>query len=113
MAVNVELLWWRDCPSWERALRMLREEMVAGGLDPEAVRVTEIKDEAEAARRGFPGSPTILVDGRDIQPAGPEEPRGLTCRVYRRRGGGVSPLPDPADIREALEGSVDRQGSRA
>jgi hypothetical protein len=113
MAVDVELLWWRGCPSWERALRMLREEMATVGLDPEAVRVTEIEGEADAERRGFHGSPTILVDGRDFQPPGPEEPRGLVCRVYRRRDGVVSPLPDRADIREALEGSVEREGARA
>jgi hypothetical protein len=111
--VDVELLWWRECPSWEPALQMLREEMEAAGLDPEAIRVTEIEGEEDAARRGFPGSPTILVDGRDIQPPGPDEPRGLTCRVYRRRDGRVSPLPDPAEIREALRSSADREGSRA
>ena len=31
------------------------------------------------------------------------EPFGLTCRVYHRRDGRVSPTPDPADVRAALE----------
>jgi hypothetical protein len=110
--LEVELLWWRGCPSWERALQVLRAEVEAAGLDPEVVRVTEIEGERDAERRGFHGSPTILIDGRDIQPPGPEEPPGLVCRVYRRRDGGVSPLPDPADIREALGSSADREGSR-
>ena len=30
-----EFLWWSECPSWERALEMLREEMQAAGLPPE------------------------------------------------------------------------------
>ena len=30
------------------------------------------------------------------------EPTGLTCRVYRRRDGRISPTPDPADLRDAL-----------
>jgi hypothetical protein len=111
--MDVELLWWEGCPSWERALQMLRAEMEAAGLDPAAIEVTEIEGEEDAARRGFAGSPTILVDGRDIQPPGPEEPQGLVCRVYRRRDGRLSPLPDPADIREALGSSTDREGSRA
>jgi hypothetical protein len=113
MAVDVELLWWRECPSWERALEMLRAEMEAAGLDPGAVRVTEIEGEAEAGRRDFPGSPTILIDGRDVQPPGPERPGGLTCRIYRRPDGSVSPLPDPADLREALRQGAQREGSRA
>jgi len=110
-APRIELLWWRECPSWERALQMLRDEMRKAGLGPEAIEVTEIREEAEAERRGFPGSPTILVDGRDIQPPGAGEPGGLTCRVYRRRDGRVSPLPDADDIRQALEGSADGEGS--
>ena len=56
---------------------------------------------------GFVGSPTIRVDGRDVQPPG-GEPAGLTCRVYRLRDGRISPLPDRADVargaRSALEG---------
>ena len=53
------------------------------------------------------GSPTIRVDGADLQPAG-EEPAGLTCRLYRLRDGRVSPPPDPADLREALRGRNER-----
>lgn len=98
---RVELLWWSGCPSWERAIEMTREEMAAVGLDPETLEVREVGDEAAAAGEGFVGSPTIRVDGRDVQDPG-EEPAGLTCRVYRRRDGRVSPLPDPEDLRDAL-----------
>jgi len=100
---QIELLWWRECPSWEGAIEMLRGQMEDLGLDPEALRVTEVSDEQDAAARGFPGSPTILIDGADLQPPGLDQPRGLTCRVYRRRDGRPSPLPDPEDLREALE----------
>jgi hypothetical protein len=98
---TVELLWWRECPSWERALAELREEMAAVGLDPTRVKVREIDTDEAAEREEFVGSPTIRVDGRDLQP--PDgEPVGLTCRVYRLRDGRVSPLPDRTDVREAL-----------
>lgn len=98
---DVELLWWRGCPSWEEAIEVVRDEMQRAGLDPEALALTEIRDERDALRRDFPGSPTVLVGGRDVEdPAA--APRGLTCRVYRLGDGRVSPLPDPADIRRAL-----------
>ena len=97
----VELLWWQGCPSWERALAMLREEMEAAGLDPACIDVREVATDEAAEREGFVGSPTIRIGGRDIQP--PEgEPAGLTCRVYRQRDGRISPLPDRADLRDAL-----------
>src|SRR5918999_3063559 len=100
-APTVELLWWRGCPSWEEALAELREEMRALGMDPEGVRVREVQTDEDASRQGFVGSPTIRVDGRDVQDPG-DEPSGLTCRIYRLRDGGISPLPDRADLREAL-----------
>jgi hypothetical protein len=99
---EVEFLWWRECPSWERALAMLREEMEGAGLDPGSVRVTEIETDGDAHRTGFPGSPTIRIDGADVQPPAEGEPRSLTCRVYRHRDGRISPLPDREDLREAL-----------
>jgi hypothetical protein len=52
-------------------------------------------------RERFIGSPTIRIDGVDVQPTA-QEPYGLTCRVYHRRDGRVSPTPDPADVRDAL-----------
>lgn len=100
--LKIELLWWRGCPSWERAHALLREEMTEIGLDPDSIEVREIETDDDAGRDGFTGSPTIRINGADIQPPGDAEPPGLTCRVYRTRDGGVSPLPDPEDVRAAL-----------
>jgi hypothetical protein len=41
------------------------------------------------------------VDGADIQDPG-ENPIGLSCRVYKRADGRVSPLPDRPEIEAAL-----------
>jgi hypothetical protein len=106
---RVELLWWRGCPSWERALAELGEEMARAGLDPAAVEVREVETEAEADIERFVGSPTIRIAGRDIQPP-TGEASGLTCRVYRLRDGRISALPDRADIRDALERAIERSG---
>lgn len=103
---RVELLWWRGCPSWERVLSDLTEAMRELGFDPGTIERREVETEADAEREGFPGSPTIRIDGVDVQPAVPGAPSGLVCRVYRRRDGRLSPLPDPADVREALSGST-------
>jgi len=97
----VELLFWSGCPSHPQALADLKEAMAELGLDPADVTVREIDSDEQAMVEGFVGSPTIRVDGRDIlPPAG--EPTGLTCRIYRRRDGRISPTPDPLDLREAL-----------
>jgi hypothetical protein len=101
MAPRVELLWWEGCPSTDEALALLREEMAALGLDPEAIEVREVSSDVDAEREEFVGSPTIRVDGRDVQPL-PDEPIGLACRVYRLPDGRVSPIPDRTEVRQTL-----------
>jgi hypothetical protein len=99
--MHVELLFWEGCPSHPQALAELRAAMAQTGLDPSGIVVRRIETEAEAAGEQFVGSPTIRIEGVDVQPPG-DEPAGLTCRVYRRRDGRFSPTPDPADVHEAL-----------
>ena len=107
-APHIELLWWQGCPSTPDALRDLREAVAAAGLDPDAIDVREIDTDEAAAGESFVGSPTIRIDGRDVQQPG-DEPAGLTCRVYRLRDGRVSPVPDRADLRDALRTALDER----
>jgi hypothetical protein len=108
-APAVELLWWEGCPSYPRALDELREAMVELGLDPASVEMREVDTDADAERAEFVGSPTIRVDGRDVQIPGEDQPVGLTCRVYRLRDGSYSPTPDPDDVRDALRRALDER----
>ena len=98
----MELLWWEGCPSSVEAHELVRKAMAEAGLDPGSLVSTEIDTDAAAERSGFVGSPTVRIDGRDLQPPEDEEPPGLTCRVYHLRDGRISPLPDPQDLKEAL-----------
>ena len=100
-APKVELLWWRGCPSTEAAHRALSDVMQRAGLDPGGIELREIETDEQAEAEDFAGSPTIVIDGRQVQPAA-DEPRGLTCRIYRLRDGRPSPVPDSADLRDAL-----------
>ncbi|MFZ0379247.1 MAG: hypothetical protein WCD11_34445 [Solirubrobacteraceae bacterium] len=106
--MNVELLWWEGCPSTERALQTVREALADLKLDGVEVQMREIRTDQDAEETGFVGSPTILIDGIDLVPASGEEPIGLSCRVYRRRDGRISPLPDPDDLREVLRAAAER-----
>jgi hypothetical protein len=99
---DIELLWWEGCPSTERALTELRAAARAVGLGEASVRAREMRTDEDAAEAGFVGSPTVLIDGIDVLPPGGDEPVGLSCRIYRRRDGRISPTPDPEDLRDAL-----------
>jgi hypothetical protein len=102
---RVELLFWDGCPSHPRALADLREAMAELGWDPGAVIVSEVDTNERAADEQFVGSPTIRIDGVDVQDPG-DDPAALTCRVYRHRDGRFSPVPDPADLRDALRNAM-------
>ena len=99
--MTIELLWWEGCPSHPEALAELRRVLADEHVD-DPVRLVEIETDEQARAERFPGSPTIRIDGEDIQPPG-DAPIGLSCRVYRRRDGSISPLPDPTDVRAALD----------
>ena len=106
--LDVELLWWEGCPSTERALGAVREALSDLGLEDVEVRTREVRTDDDALESGFVGSPTILIDGADLVPAADDERVGLSCRVYRRRDGRISPIPDPDDLREALRRAAER-----
>jgi hypothetical protein len=110
---KIELLWWEGCPSWPRALEDLRAAVEEAGLDPSVIEVREVSTEDTAEAERFVGSPTIRIDGTDLQSPGADEPFGLTCRIYRLRDGRISPTPDPADLRDALTHAIaaDRERS--
>ncbi|HET8651720.1 MAG TPA: hypothetical protein VFM13_04015 [Gaiellaceae bacterium] len=99
--MTVELLYWEGCPSYPEARELLEDVLRERGLDVE-IRVTHVATKEEAIDLRFPGSPTIRVDGRDVDPAGAEEPPSLTCRIYYLPGGRVSPVPSRQQLEEAL-----------
>jgi hypothetical protein len=105
--MRVELLYWDGCPSHPRALADLREAMRELRLDPQSVELRRVDSDEQAERERFVGSPTVRIDGVDIDDPG-GQPCGLNCRIYHRRDGRVSPTPDPADVRDALTRALAR-----
>ena len=99
--MKVELLFWRGCPSHPEALETLRA--VLDERRPRlSVELVEVETQDDAVVLAFPGSPTIRVDGRDVDDAGASGPPSLTCRVYRLPDGRPSPVPSREPIEEAL-----------
>jgi hypothetical protein len=107
-------LWWEGCPSTDHARGLLRTGLDHLGLDGVGIEMVEIETDAQAAERGFRGSPTILINGIDLvdlaggEDAGDDQTAALTCRLYHRRDGRVSPTPDPADVHAALALALER-----
>ena len=101
MAEKIELYWWEGCPSHPEALALLRSVLAERGIDVE-VELHEVRSDGEAVELEFPGSPTIRVDGRDIDPRGAKSRPALNCRIYHLPDGRVSPVPSREQLEEAL-----------
>jgi hypothetical protein len=103
--MRIDFYYYADCPSHEQALERLREEMRSAGVEAE-IAVIEVVDEEQARALRFIGSPTIRVDGVDIDPtAGRHTDYGLSCRAYTRPDGRITPLPPRELIQAALAGA--------
>ncbi len=101
--IKIEFLFWEECPShgptWERLQAILKEK----SLKAQVTRI-EIKTEEDAKQWNFCGSPTIRIDGVDIDAKGAEVQRvGLNCRIYHTPEGRVTPVPSEEMIRKAID----------
>jgi hypothetical protein len=99
--VTIDFLYWRGCPSHPEARELLDEVLTARKIEADVVE-REVFSEEEAQELAFPGSPTIRVDGRDVDQEGASGRPALTCRIYHLPDGRSSPIPSREQLEEAL-----------
>jgi hypothetical protein len=103
VGVKVELLFFDGCPAYEELLPSLQQLAAAAGASVELRRV-ETPEQADALR--FVGSPTVRVDGRDVESgADTRSDYGLKCRLYRDASEAHSRVPPDTLLRAALSGA--------
>jgi len=104
LMILIEVLYFEGCPNAALALELAERVVREEGSEAE-IRSVLVDSNDHAERLHFLGSPSIRVDGRDVQPgADSHDSYQLSCRVYDR-GGIMSGEPDPEWIREALRAS--------
>ncbi len=89
---RIELLYFDGCPGYAALLDRLPG--LVGDVGAVELRSVASPEEAEAER--FLGSPTLRVDGLDVEPgAADRTDYGLKCRLYRTpRGQSCTPSDD-------------------
>ncbi len=97
----IEVLYFEGCPNLEPTLLLANEVLSQLGLSAD-VRGVEVRTPEDAARLRFLGSPSVRVDGKDIEPgAESQKEYALSCRIY-----GDSGLPPKELLVAALEARV-------
>jgi len=86
--VTIDILSIPDCPNHAPTVERVKAVLSHASIQAR-VREVLITDTASARTRGFMGSPTVLVNGKDIERLELIEV-GLSCRVYAN-GSGVPP----------------------
>jgi hypothetical protein len=94
----IEVLYFAGCPNREPAVTLARDVARALRVD-DAICEVEVATDADAERLRFLGSPTVRVDGVDIDPeAATQTDYSLSCRMY-----GSSGVPSRDLLVRALE----------
>ena len=107
--MRIEILYFSGCPNHELTLRRVSDLVARQGLAAEILEIN-VSDERTAQEVRIPGSPTIRINGLDIEPAARgAQFSGLACRRYP--GGLPSEEMIQAAIEEAraAEGGADAQ----
>ena len=100
--MRIDILYFDGCPNYPGAAKLVRDVVQVLGLDA-TIQDIEVRDEKDAARLKFFGSPTIRVNGQDVDPAmRSRTDYAFGCRMYDGSGSPPRALIERA-LREAVE----------
>jgi hypothetical protein len=86
--MRIEVLYVPGCPNYEPTVERIEKVLASESLS-EHVHGVPVHTEAKAMALQFPGSPTVRVNGKDVEVNAIIVP-GLACRIYPN-GTGIPP----------------------
>jgi len=94
--MRIEILYVPGCPNYHPAIERLRTILESQSLQAE-IRSVPINSEDQAKALLFPGSPTIRINGEDVEQHAVFAP-SLACRLYPDGSG----IPSEESLRSAI-----------
>ena len=109
--MKIEVMYFQGCPNHHATVEQVIKALSAERITS-PVQEIEVRDDSAAQALGFLGSPSVRVNGLDIEPAARIAQRtGFGCRTYVENGH-RSGTPSVEMIRKALVEASDYEGSR-
>src|SRR5262249_34353431 len=99
----IEVLYVPGCPNHKSAIHSLKDVLRSATIDA-PIQEIPVMDEAMASRLKFPGSPTIRIDGSDVE-SNHRQSYGLACRLYSNGTG----VPSREILERALAQAKERK----
>ena len=104
--MRVELLYWDGDPDYMTARQRLVEVLTEDAFET-PIQMISVNSEEDARLLGFPGSPTIRLDGEDLYPTGAGR-IGLHRRAYPPDDNLDGPATEPVPGKRLIRGAVER-----
>ena len=101
--MKIDVLYVPGCPHHQPAFERLQTVLASEALSAEISQVA-VNTEAQAKALLFPGSPTIRIEGEDVEPT--KNTPGLACRLYSNLSG----VPSEEMLRLAISAARKREG---
>jgi Domain of unknown function (DUF2703) len=101
--MKIEFLYFKDCPGYKPALSLLEQLIEENNIDVSIEKI-EITTQELALQHRFLGSPSIRINGKDIEGREESSDYGLKCRIYSDGSGVLS----EATLRKALQANRQR-----
>lgn len=98
---QIEVLSFAGCPNAEPAAGLVERVTSELGIDAHIERI-EVISEDQVQELRFLGSPSIRVNGHDIEPGADQRDYVYSCRIYSSASG-LTGQPDEQWLRAALQ----------
>jgi thymidylate synthase len=99
--MKIELYYFDECSSYKKAVENLEEALRLEGLEQD-IEMVAVASEADAQVKRLIGSPSIRIDGVDLEgPEADDQGYGYGCRIYSENGGSAG-WPSVERVRSAL-----------
>lgn len=109
--MTLELLYLDGCPNHDATANLVRSVLAAEGVAAE-MRQILIRNHQDAEAYGFPGSPTVRVNGRDIENVASDRfGVGFACRTYVVDGKPQG-VPPRSLVETAVRAAREQDGDR-
>lgn len=102
--MKVEILYVAGCPHLAAARDVVERALAVARVRAE-VRDVLVTEQSAKDAAGFGGSPTVLINGRDVELA---SEAGLACRIYP----GGKGYPSLETVRRAVERTLAEEKAR-
>jgi hypothetical protein len=101
--MRIEILYVPGCPNYQPAVEQVERVLSSESLQAE-IRSIAVRTDAEARNLMFPGSPTVRINGEDVEPH-QTGVHSLACRLYANRSG----IPPEELLRVAISEAKRRE----